>query len=974
MKKILTISLLLLISLSGFSQKYYELEEMFLDADSWFFYEDYREALPLFQRVLAADSLNYNVMYKIGFCYLHIPGQKTKSIPYFEKAAENYTLNYRNNTFAETKAPLDALFYLGNAYLINNQIDEAIDAYTAFQNKISQNKKFANKDIYDEEYLQKQFDACRNALKFQDNPINFIASNIGSPINTRFSEYNPVVSGDGSTLVFTASLQFYDAIFFSKKKDGEWSYPVNLMSQLGVDGNTSTVALSYDGTELYLYRDDDFIGNIYVSFYRNGSWTKIKKLNENINTKYWEAHASLSPDGNELYFVSNREGGYGDLDIYVSERLTDTTWSQPKNLGKEINTQWNENTPFLTADGSKLFFSSEGHENMGGYDIFYSEKINGQWSTPKNIGYPINTTDDDLFFVPYKNGKFAYSSEYSEYGYGGSDIYLYQLFHIPEYNRIKIEGILTMDNSRDRNRENFKIFITDSVSKDTIAVLNPDKDEPGYEYRTPRGKDHLVWEGKSDQGNQYFISKDYKIKEVFLEPIELKEPKKLALEDSVPEIRLEKDNYTVISDQESVQIKMSLQKGNKLFVNTFYKNKLLNSEEFDIKKEDFIYEYKPLEGESRIKFKLVDKNNNVKYEEVTVSYTPVDKEAELSVTEKTIHLSGDDKNVKIKLSVEKNSTLSVETFVDGKLINKESFDIKKEIFTYEYEPKSDKSRLRFKLTDKHQNVKTEEVLISHTPISNEFATLLQNIQSFDIGPLEKMIASQEIKSASSVSDLIDQIYLQAAESGLSEQHAKAIIVALAASSTDDTDEFISKLIEIASGDIKLVLDSAVKNQKQFNSNLEVIQYLKQNAKDYDYTENDIVVLLENYLRNSDFDVAHLINILEKIIQSDISKVLENMDESALDIITPEDFMQYLKTQKVYTEKQLEQLFALIEGFMLDVSEEKISGDDVAEKDEPVEKEKNTLLIAIIISFLILGLIIVFFNRRKNKQNRNRKFK
>ncbi|MFO7829318.1 MAG: tetratricopeptide repeat protein, partial [Bacteroidales bacterium] len=555
MKKILTISLLLLISLSGFSQKYYELEEMFLDADSWFFYEDYREALPLFQRVLAADSLNYNVMYKIGFCYLHIPGQKTKSIPYFEKAAENYTLNYRNNTFAETKAPLDALFYLGNAYLINNQIDEAIDAYTAFQNKISQNKKFANKDIYDEEYLQKQFDACRNALKFQDNPINFIASNIGSPINTRFSEYNPVVSGDGSTLVFTASLQFYDAIFFSKKKDGEWSYPVNLMSQLGVDGNTSTVALSYDGTELYLYRDDDFIGNIYVSFYRNGSWTKIKKLNENINTKYWEAHASLSPDGNELYFVSNREGGYGDLDIYVSERLTDTTWSQPKNLGKEINTQWNENTPFLTADGSKLFFSSEGHENMGGYDIFYSEKINGQWSTPKNIGYPINTTDDDLFFVPYENGKFAYSSEYSDYGYGGSDIYLYQLFHIPESSNVKIEGVLTMDNSHDRNREDFEIFITDSVSKDTIAVLNPDKDAPGYEYRTPRGKDHLVWEGKSDQGNQYFISKDYKIKEVFLEPIELKEPKKLALEDSVPEIRLEKDNYTVISDQESVQIK-----------------------------------------------------------------------------------------------------------------------------------------------------------------------------------------------------------------------------------------------------------------------------------------------------------------------------------------------------------------------------------------------------------------------------------
>src|SRR6056297_568810 len=115
-----------------------------------------------------------------------------------------------------------------------------------------------------------QFDACKNALKFQENPVNFIASNLGSPINTRFSEFNPVVSGDGSTLVFTTSLKFYDAIFYAKKVDGKWSFPTNLMAQLGVDDKTSTLSLSYDGTELYLYRDDDFDGNIYVSFFKNG--------------------------------------------------------------------------------------------------------------------------------------------------------------------------------------------------------------------------------------------------------------------------------------------------------------------------------------------------------------------------------------------------------------------------------------------------------------------------------------------------------------------------------------------------------------------------------------------------------------------------------------------------------------------------------------------------------------------------------
>ncbi len=974
MKKIILASLLIFTFTSISSQEYYELEEMFLDADSWFFYEDYEEALPLFQRVLNADSLNYNVMYKIGFCYLHIPGQKTKSIPYLEKAAENYTLNYRNNTYSERKAPLDALFYLGNAYLINNQIDEAIDAYTAFQNKISQNKKIANKDIYDEDYIQKQFDACKNALKFQETPVNFIAKNLGNPINTRFSEFNPVVSGDGSTLVFTTSLQFYDAIFYAKKENGEWGFPINLMGQLGVDDNTTTLSLSYDGTELYLYREDDFVGNIYVSFFRNGSWTKVKKLNENINTKYWEAHASLSPDGKKLYFVSNREGGYGDLDIYVSERLTDTTWGVPKNLGKKVNTQWNENTPFLSIDGSKLFFSSEGHNNMGGYDIFYSENINGEWRKPVNIGYPINTTDHDLFFVPHENGKFAYSSEYSNYGYGGADIYLYQLFHIPESNRIKIEGILTMDNPDNRNREDFIIHITDTVSNDTIAILHPDKDKDDYQYRTSYGKDHLVWEGESEKGAQYFISKEYKIKEVFLEPLEIKEPKELALEDSVPEIELESENYQVITDEENVKIKLSLQKGNKLFVNTFYKDKLINSEEFDIKKEEFTYEYKPLEGESKIKFRLVDKRNNIKTEEVTVSYIPADTEAELAIKEQIVSLGSGDKNVKIKLSVEKNSKLYVETYVDNKLINKESFDVKREEFTYEFEPKTDKSRLLFKLVDKHQNIKNEEVIISHKPVSTEFAELLTNINSLNINSFSQIISSGELSNINSVSEFIENVYAHTAQSGLPKQNAQALITAIAINATENTSDFISELASIATGDLKLVLDSAIQNNITFDSNLEVIDYLKKASDNYNYRLKDIEILLENYLIHSDFEIEYLANILNNLINSDYNEILANMDASALDIITAEDFKKYLEQQNIYTKDQIKQIYALIEGLMLSRSKEQEEQvkEDVVTETEVKEKDKGVLLITIIICFIILGLIIIFFTRRKNKRNRKRR--
>ncbi|PLX23071.1 MAG: hypothetical protein C0597_01510 [Marinilabiliales bacterium] len=555
MKRIIILTFLSIFFISQInSQEYYELEELFLDADSWFFYEDYQEALPLFLRVLEADSLNYNVMYKIGFCYLHIPGQKEKSIPYLENAIKRTTFNYKNNSYTEKLAPVDALFYLGNAYLVNNQINEAIDAYSGFQNKITRTQKVANKDIYDTDYIQRQFDACRNAIQFQYEPISFIARNVGSKINTRFNEFNAVISGDGSTLVFTASLQFYDAIFYAKKDSlGKWNYPINIMGQLGIDDNSASTGLSYHGDELYIYRDDNFDGNIYVSYLKNGFWTRVKKLGENINTKFWESHASLSPDNNQLYFVSNRENGYGDLDIYMSERETDTTWSEAVNLGGLINTRWNENTPFLTPDGKRLFFSSEGHQGMGGYDMYYSEKNeNGEWSDPINIGYPINTTDDDIFFVPFERGSFAYSSQFSQQGYGGQDIYHYQLFNIPEYDNILVEGVLSLDNKQDRNKEDFRINIVDKNKQDTIAILQPDENVT-YQYQTPLGINHLVYESAlDDDENQFFISTKYDIKEIF--NLASDDSDLLAIKDTVPQIILDTNLYK--TDQENIKIKL----------------------------------------------------------------------------------------------------------------------------------------------------------------------------------------------------------------------------------------------------------------------------------------------------------------------------------------------------------------------------------------------------------------------------------
>ena len=979
MKKfiILIVSFFIVI-FNSFSQAEYELEEMFLDADSWFFYEDYQEALPLFLKVLDADSLNYNVMYKIGFCYLHIPGQKHKAIPYLENAIKRTTFSYRNNIYSEKSAPIDALFYLGNAYLVNNQIDEAIDAYTGFQNKITRTKKVANKDIYDLQYLNRQFDACRNALQFKYDPINFIAENIGSPINTRFNEFNAIVSGDGNSLVFTASLQFYDAIFYSKKQNGAWSYPMNIMGQLGVDDKSATTGISFDGSELYIYRDDDFDGNIYVSFLQeDGMWSKVKKLGDNINTKYWESHASPSPDNQKLYFVSNREDmGFGDLDIYFADRINDTTWNDPVNLGEVINTQWNENTPFLTPDGKRLFFSSEGHTGMGGYDIFYSTLINGEWSEPVNIGYPINTTDDDIFFAPAKDGTFAYCSQFSKQGYGGQDIYEFQLFHLPEYDNLRIEGVLTMDNKEDRNRENFSINIINKKTLDTIAVLNPDTDNANYQYRTPLGKNHLVYESLMDEesGNQYFISKEYAIREEFLAE---KVNEQVEAKDTLPEILLENDHYFAETDKENVKIKLSLQKGGKLIVNTFYKDKLINTEEFDINKEDFIYEYKPLVGESKIRFKLIDKHNNVKSEEVSVSYIPKDLTAELSIEEQEITLlENGSKNVKIKLSVEKGSKLFVETYIDNQLINTEEFKVRKEEFIYEFEPKGDKTKLNFKLVDKHNNITNEEVIISHTPINQEFANVVNEINSFESKKLQDLFKSDDFNSVSSAASLIDLLYEKASAAGLSKQQIQALIIALAISPDNvSAGEFINKLINLSEGDLNLVLKSMKESEKDYESKLQVIDYLVQNIGSNNYTYTEIIELLEKYITTSGQSTQDLLAKINTILEIDIAATLKNLT-NADKLVTLEDFRNYLANNKYYSEEELALIYALIDGLTIssNAAKEQLSTNDatsLASKDQDIDKKSKNgwMILYISIAGVLFGMIFIFISRRKNKGNK-----
>ncbi len=437
------------LSLAGQSRS--DLRELFAAAEGDLLFEDYAEALPKYMSLLQMYPENYNLYFRIGQCYLNTPGEKDQSIPWLETASGHIDPDYRGGRLKESGAPYDALYFLANAYRINNNFDRALETYELFLKDVDTEK-------YDTALVRFQIQTCHNARTMMRKPVFITEANLGQGVNDRFSEFNPVISADEKTLLFTRELQFYDAIFWSRKTEDNWTEPVNLTPQLGVDQDYYTSSLSPDGKTLLMYRIDTYDGNIYTSRLIGDTWTKVEKLNGNINTRYWESHATMSSDGERLYFTSNRRESLGSLDIFVSARDSLGNWGPAVNIGPEINTVYNEDTPFLANNDRTLFFSSRGHFNIGGYDIFRSDlDENGEWSTPVNIGYPLNTTDDDLFFNPVGDGNRAYHARFSDEGFGRMDLFACNIY---------TEGPPPPSQVKEMEAEAF----TDTVSQETVPL------------------------------------------------------------------------------------------------------------------------------------------------------------------------------------------------------------------------------------------------------------------------------------------------------------------------------------------------------------------------------------------------------------------------------------------------------------------------------------------------------------------------
>lgn len=427
MKKVLSLLMILLFTATLFGQ--YDPRENFYDAEFFFAEEDYAEAMYSFIKVYDEGYQdNSNINYRIGVCLLNIDGRKTEAIPYLVKAVKNINERYKVGSFKEEYAPPDAFLYLGNAYRINYNHKEASISYNKYI------EFFDDPDGNDLQliYTKLQIEACKLAESASTNPVEYEFGTLGQLNQISAPAYNPVVSGDLGTLAFMGQHKFYNGVYVSKKMDGKWMKPTNITPAIQSDGNQSVISLSFDGNLILLAWSDEFNSEIWISEFSNDRWSKSKPIGKPVNSKYYESHAALTPDGNTIYFTSNRKESLGEMDIFKCNKNDDGTWGDVILLGDKINTALNEDTPYVSPDGKRLYFSSQGNKSLGGFDIYYSEiHEDGTYGEPVSLGYPLNTSDDDYAFSPKQIDYKGYLTLYSKGGAEQVDLFRFEL--IPEF-------------------------------------------------------------------------------------------------------------------------------------------------------------------------------------------------------------------------------------------------------------------------------------------------------------------------------------------------------------------------------------------------------------------------------------------------------------------------------------------------------------------------------------------------------------
>ncbi len=419
----------LLFHVKAFAQeKELSLNKIKKKANLYFIEENYMRAFPLYQKLDSIVPNNANYEYKLGVCFLFAGNDKYKALQIIEKIKDTEIANNE----------IDFYYCLGRSYHLNYRFG---DAKVSYHKYLSLNRKLITKQrIID---VRRLIEMCDNGEYLIQDSISAPIENIGKTVNSQYPDYAPVISADEELLIFTSRRsgsigglrnihgqkdphgKYFEDIYITKKEDEGWGQPINIGEVINTKGHDANIGLSADARQLFIYRNDKKIyGDIYVSTLEKDNWSEPTRLDKPINTKkYWEGSTSLSTDGKELYFTSNRPGGMGGRDIYKSVLLSDGVWSDPQNLGDKVNTKYDEDAPYFHADSRTIYFSSKGHSSIGGYDIFKSVLKNNVWNDAENLGYPINTPYDDIYFVLSSDRKSGYFSTDRAGGYGSYDIY-----------------------------------------------------------------------------------------------------------------------------------------------------------------------------------------------------------------------------------------------------------------------------------------------------------------------------------------------------------------------------------------------------------------------------------------------------------------------------------------------------------------------------------------------------------------------
>ncbi len=416
---------IVLLPLGTLAQEKYSSDQKkaYEEANVYFEVEDYHTAFRMYNQLYSVDPGLDEINYKIGVCCLHIRGKERKAKEYLEQA--------KNIEIPELH------FYKGRAYHLASNFDAAIASYRYY--KELRKIKFSPEEV---EYYENM---SIRAKKMVNDPINATIENLGDAINSPHHEYVPLITADESVLFFTSRRPgstgglkdpngaYFEDVYVSKKLNGTWEPAYGLEGEVNSATHDATVGIAPSGNAVIIYRTNENLtgGDLYIAnMIGVDDWQSPQKLDDNINSEYQEASACLTANENVMYFSSNRPGGYGGKDIYRVRKLPTGAWALPQNLGPNINTPYDEDAPFIHTDNKTLYFSSNGHSSMGGYDIFSAAvSENGVWSIPKNLGYPINTVEDDIYFSLSANGRYGYYSTDKPGGFGGQDIYRVELLN-----------------------------------------------------------------------------------------------------------------------------------------------------------------------------------------------------------------------------------------------------------------------------------------------------------------------------------------------------------------------------------------------------------------------------------------------------------------------------------------------------------------------------------------------------------------